>query len=268
MSSGGNGKMLDTGYLYEVMKAARPVACPVPHAHTHAHTGATTPGGSPTATTSASPTAATTVMGPYDAENNLNKGSNGDKCYMDKHVLNIDKENYMMKYGPTPTPMCLRTSGPSSDQVRFNVTTSSECRNNALTCRCRPQSCGGSVGGGSGPLVPYSTAGGPHSHSNGTSPNQHNVCHTVSSLLPLVECRACFHNVCTSFTGNHPCSRPQHTIPPPTVTTDVVSTTLFLFLVVIAKHRLITRLCTLCVFIVFRPAGTYTYTSVTPPVHH
>ncbi|XP_050705472.1 phosphatidylinositol 3-kinase regulatory subunit alpha-like isoform X2 [Eriocheir sinensis] len=35
------------------------------------------------------------------------------------------------------------------------------------------------------------------------------------------ECRACFHNVCTSFTGNHPCSRPQHTLPPPTNTNDV-----------------------------------------------
>ncbi|KAK8389634.1 hypothetical protein O3P69_008965 [Scylla paramamosain] len=35
------------------------------------------------------------------------------------------------------------------------------------------------------------------------------------------ECRACFHNVCTSFSSSHPCSRPQHTLPPPTVTTDV-----------------------------------------------
>lgn len=221
MSSGGNGKMLDTGFLYEVMKAARPIACPpVPHAHTGA---VTTPGGSPTATVSASPTT-TTAMGPCDTENNLNKGSNGDKGYMDKHVLNIDKENYMLKYGPTPTPMCLRTSsGPSSDQVRFNVTTSSECRSNVLTCLCRPQSCGGPVSGGSGPLLSYSTAGGSLSHSNGTSPSQqqHNASHTVSSLLPLVECRACFHNVCTSFSGSHPCSRPQHTLPPPTVTTDV-----------------------------------------------
>lgn len=218
-SSGGNGKMLDTGFLYEVMKAARPIACPpVPHAHTGA---STTPGGSPTATVSASPTT-TSAMSPYDTENNLNKGSSGDKGYMDKHVLNIDKENYMLKYGPTPTPMCLRTSsGPSSDQVRFNVTTSSECRSNVLTCLCRPQSCGGSLSGGSGPLLAYSTAGGCHSHSNGTSPSQHNASHMVSSLLPLVECRACFHNVCTSFSGNHPCFRPQHTLPPATVTTDV-----------------------------------------------
>ncbi|XP_071543394.1 phosphatidylinositol 3-kinase regulatory subunit alpha isoform X4 [Panulirus ornatus] len=35
------------------------------------------------------------------------------------------------------------------------------------------------------------------------------------------ECRACFHNVCTSFSANHPCARPHHTLPPPTLTIDV-----------------------------------------------
>lgn len=213
MSSGSNGKMLDTGLLYEAMKA-RPIPCP-PVTHTHAHAGATpTQGGSPTSTMSASPTT-TSAIGLYDTENNLNKGGNGDKGYTDKHVLNIDKENYMLKCGPPPTPMCLRTpSTAPTEQILFNVTTSSECRSSVLTCLCRAQSVNG------GTLL-YSTAGGSHSHSNGTSPNQHNVCHTVSSLLPLVECRACFHNVCTTFSSNHPCARPYHTLPPPTLTSDV-----------------------------------------------
>ncbi|XP_042219270.1 phosphatidylinositol 3-kinase regulatory subunit alpha-like isoform X2 [Homarus americanus] len=35
------------------------------------------------------------------------------------------------------------------------------------------------------------------------------------------ECRACFHNVCTSYSSNHPCARPHHALPPPTLTTDV-----------------------------------------------
>ncbi|XP_045581852.2 phosphatidylinositol 3-kinase regulatory subunit alpha isoform X3 [Procambarus clarkii] len=35
------------------------------------------------------------------------------------------------------------------------------------------------------------------------------------------ECRACFHNVCTAFSSSHPCARPHHTLPPPTLTTDV-----------------------------------------------
>nr|XP_045581853.1 phosphatidylinositol 3-kinase regulatory subunit alpha-like isoform X4 [Procambarus clarkii] len=227
MSSGSNGKMLDTGLLYEAMKA-RPIPCPpVPHNHSgvaSTHSGAntthfgtsTTLGGSPTTTVSASSTSGPN-MGLYDTENNLNKGGNGDKGYTDKHVLNIDKENYMLKCGPPSTPACLRTpSTAPTDQILFNVTTSSECRSSVLTCVCRPPSCGVS-----GALLAYSTAGGSHSYSNGTSPNQHNVCHTVSSLLPLVECRACFHNVCTAFSSSHPCARPHHTLPPPTLTTDV-----------------------------------------------
>lgn len=220
MSSGSNGKMLDTGLLYEAMKA-RPIPCPpVPHAHSGA---ASTQGGSPPSTVSASPTT-TSAMGLYDTENNLNKGGNGDKGYTDKHVLNIDKENYMLKCGPPRAPMCLRTpSTAPTDQILFNVTTSSECRSGVLTCLCRPQSCGTPVCGVSGTLA-YTTAGGSHNHSNGTSPNQYNVSHSVSSLLPYVECRACFHNVCTSFSANHPCARPHHTLPPPTLTTDVVST--------------------------------------------
>lgn len=123
----------------------------------------------------------------------------------------------MLKCGPPSTPACLRTPATApTDQILFNVTTSSECRSSVLTCVCRPPSCGVS-----GALLAYSTAGGSHSYSNGTSPNQHNVCHTVSSLLPLVECRACFHNVCTAFSSSHPCARPHHTLPPPTLTTDV-----------------------------------------------
>lgn len=208
MSSGGNGKMLDTGLLYEAMKAARPIPCPiVPHS---------APGGSPTLGLAASPTA-TAAMGIYDSENNLNKDGNGDKGYTDKHVLNIDKDNYMLKRGP-PAMCTVRTpSTTPSDQVLFNVTTSSECRSNVLTCLCRPQSV--STGGG-GSLLAYT--GGSHSHSNGsTSPSQHNVSHTVSSLLPLVECRACYHNVCTSYATTYPCARPHHVLPPPTLADDV-----------------------------------------------
>lgn len=221
MSSGNNGNMLDTGLLYEAMKA-RPIPCP-PVQHAHSGASSTTHGSSPPSTMSASPTT-TTAMGVYDTENNLNKSGSQDKGYTDKHVLNIDKENYMLKCGPPPTPICLRTpSAPTPpDQILFNVTTSSECRSSVLTCLYRPQSCGGSsVSGGCGSLVSYTTAGGSHSHSNGTSPSHHNVSHTVSSLLPLLECRACFHNVCTPFSVTHSCARPHDTLPPPTLTRDV-----------------------------------------------
>lgn len=221
MSSGSNGKMLDTGLLYEAMKAARPIPCPV--------VSHSAPGGSPTPALAASPTA-TPAMSIYDSENNLNKGGNGDKGYTDKHVLNIDKDNYMLKRGPPPTPVCssssVRTPSTtnSNDQVLFNVTTSSECRSNVLTCLCRPQSM---TTGGGGSLLSYTAAGGGSlSHSNGTtSPNQRsNVSHTVSSLLPLVECWACYHNVCTPYAATYPCARPHNTLPPPTLPDEVVST--------------------------------------------
>ncbi|KAK7074492.1 hypothetical protein SK128_028207, partial [Halocaridina rubra] len=281
MSSGNNGgKMLDTGLLYEAMKA-RPIPCPPPVPHASGSSAAPSslvnPGDSPTTTSfmmmSSSPTNGTCM------ENNLNKGGNNEnKGYTDKHVLNIDQRNYMLKCGPSPMPVCVNarkensrsssnaSTTPTSDQILFNVTTASECRNsNILTCICCSSPYGGggnnsisstasntrscinsncSVSGSCGNCIVSSYASNNSAafgsrnihHSNGTTTtsnlssnynnsnsdsNYHNVSHAVTSLLPLLECRACFHNVCTSFSTAHPCSRPQHTLPPPTLTSDV-----------------------------------------------
>lgn len=56
--------------------------------------------------------------------------------------------------------------------------------------------------------------------------NGHNINHVVSSLLPLVECRACFHNVCAPFSNSKPCEKKldSFNIPPPTLHSDTVST--------------------------------------------
>ncbi|XP_066986923.1 phosphatidylinositol 3-kinase regulatory subunit alpha isoform X1 [Macrobrachium rosenbergii] len=310
MSSGNNsGSMFDTGLLYEAMKA-RPIPCPtVPHAPTTTtssssstcvNAGGSAPSSammiaaSPTGSSGASSTTSPMMMmmpssaaaaAQHDPENNLNKGGSTDKGYTDKHVLNIDQENYMLKCGPPPVPFLARTPSnvpptPTTDQILFNVTTSTECRNssNLLTCLCRSAPCGGggsststssnsnssnsntsnngatsnntnnscnsnspsnncnSVNGGGGVcggcmVSSYTTTtttsgGGSLNHNaNGStklSPSLSNLTtHTVSSLLPLVECWACFHNVCTPFSAAHPCSRPHRALPPTTVTTDV-----------------------------------------------
>lgn len=296
MSSGNNNaNMLDTGLLYEAMKA-RPSVMP----HQGSSNTSTTssgpppssminPGDSPTSPSSSvvlvsnsSPTngcssSSLMLISQLDPENNLNKGSSGDsKGYTDKHVLNIDQENYMLKCGPSLLPLGLNSRTPSNaptptaDQILFNVTTSSECRNsgsNVLTCICRSAPYGGnpstggatsstnssssSYGNGScsnsncgvsgtcsgGCIVSsYPSGGGGgggslnnHHHTNGSSNfsntnHDHlhlNGTHTMSSLLPLVECRACYHNVCTTFSPAHPCARPQQALPPPTLTKDV-----------------------------------------------
>lgn len=162
-----------------------------------------------------------------DPENNLNKTGTDKGGYIEIPVLNIDNQNYALK---TPPSYSISRGGnnTSPDQVVVNVTTSEEqmryahsiatdLRLTALTCTCRAKS------------PPVSSKNAFISAPTSTS------AHKLSSLFPLVDCRACFHTDCGPFCNNHPCPR----LPPdPTLTStlpkDVVSTyyyyaTMFLF---------------------------------------
>ena len=199
-----------------------------------------------------------------ETENNLNKNATDIKgSYTDKRVLNICSDNYMLNLSsgannPSSSSGSNSRSNSStpntSEQILFNVSSSpasssnfsaSDCRTGAFTCLCRPQSPqsspsaggikNGSPPGGGGVGGMNCILGGGLGASNNSSNNSvisnnynnhfgHNVSHQVSSLLPLIVCRACFHNVCASFSHTHACLRNPDTLPPPTLTKDVVST--------------------------------------------
>lgn len=212
--------MLDTGF-YEAMKA-RPIPCPGSASSTVATVQGSPgqQGGSP-------------LSSSYDSENNLNKPGDRDmKGGYDKHVINIDKENYMLKPGPTPHDHRmgprgmgggLPTTTTVQDSILFNVTSPSECRTSALTCLCRPSTGGSSSSPSSGGHYIYSSGSGSSSSSCSSSGSSGHATfsHVVSSLLPLVECRACFHKICSPHAATHPCTRPHDTLPPATHPRDV-----------------------------------------------
>ncbi|XP_076036314.1 phosphatidylinositol 3-kinase regulatory subunit alpha isoform X1 [Oratosquilla oratoria] len=166
MSAPNASGMLDTGLLHEAMKA-RPIASSPPsHIRHHSNHSPTTIGSS-SSTPSTTPPNNNNLCCPATSSEGESKGENG------KHVLNIDKENYMLKTAPSCTASQYHhphhishhishhinhhsnSQPPSnsschhhhyhhhrqqqqtqSDQVVFNVTSPSDVRPSALTCLC------------------------------------------------------------------------------------------------------------------------------------
>lgn len=179
--------------------------------------------GSPSHVSGSSPPSLSGSPPSLDPENNLNKSGGEKGMYFDKPVLNIDHQNYTLK-----TPNGRGASNTSPDQVLVNVTSPSEQRcfnsNNhacsaadirlgALTCHCRT----------SGSPSPTSAASG--AASIGCRSCNISFTHKLSSLLPLLECKACFHHECAPYCNSHQCKR----LPPDgsqanTLPKDVVST--------------------------------------------
>ena len=241
-----NTNMLDIGFIYEALKG-RPLNCPPVKTQNNSNNSSSS-GGSPSLSTS--PTGASNINtnDSYETENNLNKGVGDKGAYNDKRVLNINYDNYMFNSvlsgvaGVNISPNFRSNDSssncmPEHDKIHFNVSSPSDCRrptnatgSNLLTCYCRSQSP--SNGGTS--VTSYNSNNSCSPLPLGASLNSasdgglHNVSHKVSSLLPNVECRACFHNVCAPFSNSHACARQHDTLPPPTLPKDVVST-FFLF---------------------------------------
>ncbi|KAF2360313.1 Protein kinase C-like phorbol ester/diacylglycerol-binding domain [Trinorchestia longiramus] len=192
-SNSDNNNMLDKGLsanICESMKARLIASSPPPQPL----------GGSSPPSLSGSPPS-------LDPENNLNKSSGGEKGgYFDKPVLNIDHQNYTLK---TPNGRGQAGSNTSPDQVLVNVTSPREqkqlCYNTnntcsaadirlgALTCHCRANS----------PVSAAATA----TSSIPCRSCGFNLTHKLSSLFPLLECKACFHHECAPYCNSHQCKR-------------------------------------------------------------
>ena len=150
-------------------------------------------------------------------------------------TINLDGENYMCGGQSSSTDevpssqessditVDPTTSSAAKSKIIFNQFSFVDPRNSSKFCTCTTSSSSSSSSSeNDSPVLPPST-------SLQYLGNDHNCNHVISSILPLIECRACFHNICAPLSGTRPCEKKLDYLPPATSLTDIVSTYILIF---------------------------------------